>query len=340
MSYLRSAEGCMRRAHLDRTAGVPADGDALTGSLWHACAASIGFTAVMRGTERVDVDEALLIARRVLAHPSEVGPLPRESYATVLDLIERWVRRPETRFRTGTVFEVLSERPLAGWRLSARLDSVRRDGPVSEVTDFKTGFGDVGTRLTLQGEVYAWHEFEADPALEVVVYDEAHIRFGVRNGPYEITRDDVYGPGGIQEFLVDALVRLDEAYSAGVLPATPGSACSSPTGCPHAGSCPVPGEHRPDTTIESDEQAAEALGVVLVLEQRRALATKALSGHLKRTGQRAVQVGGEEYGVAADAGSKLDRKQLEADVAAGVEITDLGVYVVPTRPSMGRRKAL
>lgn len=338
MSFLRSAEACLRRAHLDRAAGVPSDGDALIGSLWHECAATIGFVAVMRGVDRIDVEEAIVISHRTLSRPGEPGPLPRDAHAIVLDLIERWARR--ARFRPGELFEVLSVQPLAGRLLSARLDSVWRDGPVSEITDRKTGWADVGTKLTMQGEVYAWHEYEGNPTCELVLYREDHIRAGVPNGPYEITREDVYGPGGIEEFLLDSLARLNTAYEAGELPATPGSACSSPSSCPHAASCQVPEEYRPDTLIGTSEDAAGLLGAMLVLEARRDALAKQARGYLTRSGARAVQLNGEEYGFAPRPGSRLDKKALAADLQAGVQVEDLEAYAVPTNPTCGRRKAL
>jgi hypothetical protein len=339
MSMLRAAEACLRRAHLDRAAGVPSDGDALIGSLWHECAATVGFVAVMRGVDRIDIDEAIAISRRTLARPSDPGPLPRDAHATVLDLIERWSRR--ARFRPGEVFEVLSEQPLNGRPLSARLDRYWRDGPVVEITDYKTGFGDVGTKLTMQGEVYAWHVFEREPDIDLVVYAEDHVRFGVPNGPYEITRDDVYGPGGIEEFLLDSLARLNTAYEAGgELPASPGSACSSPSSCPHAASCSVPEEYRPDTLVGTSEDAGELLGVMLVLEARRDALAKQARGYLTRSGARAVQLNGEEYGFAPRPGSRLDKKALAADLQAGVPVDDLDAYAVATNPTCGRRKAL
>lgn len=339
MSFLRSAEACLRRAHLDRAASVPSDGDALVGSLWHECAATVGFVATMRGVDRIDVDEAITISRRTLARPTEPGPLPRDAHATVLDLVERWARR--ARFQPGELFEVLSVQPLAGRLLSARLDSIWRDGPVSEITDRKTGWADVGTKLTMQGEVYAWHEFEGNPACELVVYVEDHVRFGVPNGPYEITRDDVYGPGGIEEFLLDSLARLNTAYEAGgELPASPGSACSSPSSCPHARSCPIPEWAREETAVDTRAQAEEVLESLLVQEQRRKTDTKRLRGYLTASGDRAVQVRGEEIGFGVKSGQELDRKALEADIAAGVEIHDLEEYVIATKPGFGRRRAL
>jgi hypothetical protein len=340
MSFLRAAEGCLRRAHLDRTAGIPSDGDALIGSLWHDCAATIGFVAVMEGAERIDVDRAVRIARRVLARPSDTGPMPRDAHRTVIELVERWCRRPGIHFRPGEVFEVLSERPLDGWLLSARLDRKWRDGNVVHVTDYKTGWADVGTKLTMQGENYAWHVCEADPTVELVVYDEDHIRFGVPNGPYEITRDDVYGPGGIDEFLRDALARIDEAYGRGELTATPGSACSKPSTCSHAKSCPVPEWARLVTVVETAEQAEIVFGSLLAQEQRRTADVARLRGYLNRTGDRAVQLGGEEIGFAINGGQTLDKKQLAADIEEGVPIVDLDDYMQPTKPGFGRRKAL
>jgi hypothetical protein len=339
MSFLRSSEGCLRRAHLDREARVPSDGDALIGTLFHEAAATIGFTAVMRGSELIDVDEAVDIARRVMRR--RTGPLPRATHGTVLELIERWTRRPGCLFYAGELFEVLSVQPLAGRLLSARLDRVRREDATVYVTDLKSGYADVGTKLTMQGEVYAWHVFEREPDIDLVIYAEDHVRFGVPNGPYEITRDDVYGPGGIEEFLLDSLARLNTAYEAGgELPATPGSACSSPSACPHAASCSVPEEYRPDTLIDTSEDATELLGVMLVLEARRDALAKQARGYLTRSGARAVQLNGEEYGFATRPGSRLDKKALAADLQAGVPVEDLEAYAVPTNPTCGRRKAL
>lgn len=335
MSFLRAAEGCHRRAHLDRVAGIPADGDALIGSLWHDCAAAIGFTATMSGRERIDAGEAVKIARGVLRRGE--GPMPREAHAEVIGLVVRWANR--VRFRPGEVYEILSEQPLAGYRLSARLDRYYRDEVFVEVRDYKTGWADVGTRLTMQGEVYAWHVFEREPDVELVIYDEEHIRFGAVNGPYELTREDVYGDGGIEEFLIDSLARLDKAYKKGRLPATPGSACSRPSGCLHAKTCPVPEWARPDTTVETEGDALDVFASLLVQEQRRATDTKRLRGYLTLADRRALQLDGEEIGVAEHGGQMLDKKQLAADIEAGVEIVDLADYMKATNATFGRRKA-
>lgn len=340
MSFLRASEGCLRRAHLDRMANVASDGDALIGNVFHEAAATIGFVCVMRGDTRIDPDEAVRIARRVMRRPSDPGPLPREAHAAVLDLVERWARRPGVKFRPGEVFEILSVRPLAGWQLSARLDCYWRDGSVVEVRDHKTGFADAGTRLTMQGENYAWHVFEREPDVDLVVYSEDHVRFGVVNGPYEITREDVYGPGGIEEFLRDALARLDHAYGGGVLPATPGSACPAFGGCPHALTCPIPEEYRPDTVVRTAGDAQDLFRVMLVLEARRGALAKQARGYLTAAGERAIQLDGEEIGWGDKPGSKLDRKALAADIAAGRPVADLDEYAVATNPTFGRRKAL
>lgn len=339
MSFIRAAEGCLRRAHLDRAARVPSGGDALIGSVFHEVEATIGFVCVMRGVPGLSVDDALSVARRVLRRPERPGPLPRDAYRSVLKLTERWARYRTQAFRPGELFEVASTRPLDGWTLSARMDRVWRDDAATEIRDLKTGWGDVGTSLTVQGEVYAWHEFESRPGCEVVTYWEDHVRFGVPNGPWELTREDVYGSGGIDEFLRDALARLRAAYDSGELPASPGSACESPSRCPHAQSCPVPEEYRPGTTVQTATEAAELFAAMLVLEARRGAMSKQARGYLVSAGDRAIQLGGEEIGWAAKPGSKLDRKALAADIEAGALIGDLDAYSVTTNPTFGRRKA-
>ena len=340
MSFLRSAEGCLRRAHLDRAASIPSDGDALVGTLFHECAATIGFATAMRGGSSPTVDEAVSIARKVLRRPERVGPMPRDAHRTVLELVQRWATRGSMSFRAGEVFEILSTQPLNGRTLSARLDRYWLDGSTLEVIDYKTGWADPAHGLTMQGEIYAWHGFEREPGLELVVYSEDHVRMGVRAGPFEITREQVYGPDGIEQFMLDALARIDDAYArGGDLPPTPGSSCSSPSRCPHAKSCPIPEWARPDTTVESEPAALELFGSLLVQEQRRAADTKALRGWLAHDGRRALALNGEEIGMADKPGQTLDRKRLAADLAAGADVRGLDEYMKPTNPTFGRRKA-
>ena len=340
MSFMRAAEGCLRRAHMDRAAGVPSDGDAIVGTLFHDCAATIGFVCSMRGLAMVTPDEAVEIARKVLRRPEQVGPMSRSAHHDVLELVARWAKSPWTEFRPGELFEVLSERPLAGRPLSARLDRYWLDGPTLEIIDYKSGWGDPPAGLTMQGEVYAWHGFEREPDIEVVSYAEEHVRFGVRNGPYELTRDDVYGPGGIEQFLIDGIERIEAAYvQGGELPASPGSTCSSPSRCPHAKTCPIPEWARLTTTVESRHQAEIVFASLLVQEQRRAADTLALRGWLTHVGERALQLGGEEIGTATKPGQMLDKKAVAAAVDEGTFTGSLDDYMKVTNPSFGRRKA-
>lgn len=339
MSFLRAAEGCLRRAHLDRMGRVPLDGDALVGTLFHECVATICFACSMRGQTAPSVDEAVALARKTLQRPERPGPMPRQAHATVLWLVERWARSPSAEIRDGEIFEVLSVLPLAGRLLSARLDRYWRHDHELEIVDYKTGWSDPAHELTLQGEIYAWHGFEREPGIDVVLYSERHERAGVTAGPFDITRDDVYGRDGIVDFLIDAIARVDDAYARGTLPPSPGSSCSTPSRCPHANTCPIPEWARPDTTVTTHEEALELFGSLLVQEQRQVAEKLAIRGWLSSVGWRALKLYGQEIGMGDKPSETLDKARLAKDLAAGQEVTDLAPYTKLSNPSFGRRKA-
>lgn len=329
MSFIRASEACLRRAHHEREADR-AGGMALTGRAFHEVAATVGMACAMRGGGQPTPEEVERVARRVLANPEESGPFPKAAWDETLSLTARWARAAH--FDPDEQFEVLSHQELAGRTLSARLDRLTvRDG-VAVVRDYKTGWGKPEDQagLPLQGQVYAWHAARLHPDVGRVVYTEDWVRFGIQTGPFELDPSDLER---VEAFLLAAIERIDKAYAAGELPATPGSACSSPTRCPAVASCPVPGWARPETRVESEDDAIGELEQILVDEQRVADRKKAIRCWLEATGRRALVVNGEEIGWSDKPGSRLDEK---AAKAAGF---DPGAFRVETTPSFGRRKA-
>lgn len=334
MSFFRAAEGCLRRAHHERQVDATST-VASIGRLFHEAVAAVGFACSMRGDDRPDPAEAERIARRTMRRPEDAEPLSKEAWDEVLSLVRRWA--PGARFRPGEQFEVNSRQPLDGRTLSARIDRLAVDGPTAFVLDYKTGWGDPASHLTLQGEVYAWHAFRLHPDIDLVVYEEEHVRHGNTAGPWEINRWDAETTA---EFLSTAIERIDAAYAqAGELPANPGSACSRFTMCPVADTCPVPEWARPDTKLTGEHEALDAFRRLLVIEAEQASIKSQLRGWLTRTDRRAIQHDGQEYGVAAKPGSSFDKKQLATDLAAEGRPVDLDAYAKATSPTCGRRKA-
>jgi PD-(D/E)XK nuclease superfamily len=337
MSFIRAAEGCLRRAHMERQVQTSTE-DALIGRVFHEAAAAVGFACVMRGQARPSPVEAVGIAKRIMARPEEIQPLPKAAWDEVIRLVSRWAERAT--FRPDETFEIGSRQQLAGRTLSARIDREAVDGTTVYVKDYKTGWGDPADALSLQGEVYSWHEFERHPDAVLVVYEEDHVRMGLTSGPHEITRDDVYGEGGTVEFLQATVSRIDDAYRRGELPPNPGAACSAyGRRCPVASTCPVPEWAKPATVANTREEAVAAFKALLVGEAARGEQVDVIRGWLEHAGERALQHNGEEIGRAAQPGSSLDKKRLQADLAEKGAGINLGAYTKPTNPTFGRRKA-
>lgn len=329
MSFLRAAGGCLRRAHMERQQQVTGL-DALVGHLFHEAAAAIGFRAVIRDEREVTIEDALAIARRTMASSEDRDPLPKEAWDQTLGLIRRWAPRAE--FRPGELFEVASRRELHGRILSARIDRLALDRRTAYVRDYKTGWAEPSRWLSFQGELYAWHVFQRHSRVDTVIYTEEVVRHGLESGPWEITRDWI---DDTEEYLLAAIARIDTAYaeSRGELPATPGAACSSPSRCPVAGSCPVPEWARPATVIETEQDALAQFEALLVEDERRGERVDQLRGWLEANGRRALELNGMEIGRAREGGKRLDRRAVRQ---AGI---DLSPFEKPTPPSFGRRKA-
>ncbi len=338
MSYMRSAEGCLRRAHLERSV-ARAGADATIGRLFHCGMAAVGFACSMRGIERPDPEWALRVAKRAMAGPDEPGPMPMAAWETAVELIRRTLARSSTWFRPGEMFEIDSRIPFHGRILSARIDRFASEGRIGYVDDYKTGWADppsLSDEVPVQGRRYGWHGLREHPELDEVHYTQSHVRFGIVAGPWVIYRDEL---PAIEEYLRAQIDKIADAYARGVLTAKPGAICSSPSRCPVAGSCPVPEWARPDTTVETDDEAFAALDELLVLDARRGALTTAIRGHLENTGTRAITAGGQEIGFGTRTGRKLNRRKLEADLAARETGIDLTSYEDETKPTFGLRRA-
>jgi hypothetical protein len=339
MSFVRAAEGCLRRAHLEREFSSSGP-DAIIGHLVHEIAAAVGFACVMRGTDRPDPGEARRIALAVMGSPDEAEPLAAEVYDDVLSLVERMESRLV--FRPTEQFEIDSRIEFAGRTLSARIDRLAIEDGVAYSTDYKTGRKRPATSRPLQGTIYGWHVLKAHPEVGVVFYEEEHPRFRLRTTevigePFRIERSEI---PAIEEFLTTAIRRIEAAYAeGGELPATPGDACSYPTGCPVAATCPVPRWARPVTWLETEDDAIATFEQLLVHEAQTESEKAALKGWLARTERRALQYRGEEIGWSPENGKSFDRKRLQADLHERGEAIELDSYNKPSAPQFGRRKA-
>jgi hypothetical protein len=332
MSFKRAAQGCLRRAHLERQADT-AGADALVGRVFHEIAATVGLGCVFRGEVTIDRDDALVIAERVMAEPEEIGPLPIEAFEQVLDLVRWWA--PAVEFKPGERFEIDSRQPLAGKILSSRIDRLWIDGPTAEIQDYKTGWGDPVTQLPFQGKAYAWHVLTAHPDVDRVLYREDYVRHGICSDWWEVTRDDL---PRIETYLRTLVARIDQAYAAGTLPATPGAGCSTPSVCPVAETCPVPTWARPVTLIDTRDDAIAEFEQVLQAEAALDSRRRKIRGYLEKSGDRAVEVNGVEYGYSTKNGSSFNKKALQADLAIQRgEPVDLADYTTQTAKPCGRR---
>ncbi|HZV74551.1 MAG TPA: PD-(D/E)XK nuclease family protein [Conexibacter sp.] len=335
MSFMRAAEGCLRRADMERKVDL-AGPDATVGRFFHCAMAAIGLYCSLRGIERPDRDTAIRIAKRAMAGPDEPGPLPMAAWETALDLVDRWLRRSSSFFRAGERFEIDSRIPFHGRILSARIDRLAVDGRVAYVGDYKSGWADPADALSPQGRRYAWHILVEHAEVDEVRYTEDHARTGLLSGPWVIYRDEL---PAIEDYLRAQIDKITAAYANGALPAKPGAICSSPSRCPVASSCPVPDWARPDTTIETHDDAVAAFEELLVCDQRREAKVAAIRGYIEDAGLRAIEVGGQEIGFGTRTGRKLNRKRLAADLGAHETSIDLDTYDEETRPTFGRRRA-
>jgi hypothetical protein len=333
MSYLRAADGCLRRAHYDReedTAGV----DAIIGRIFHEGAAVTGFAVTIRGDTRPGPGEVERIFRRVLERPEEHEPLSRHVWTEVMDLAGKW--RPV--FREGERFEVSMRHEIRGRILSARIDRLFIDGNHAIVEDYKTGFGSPPQRSepTPQGDNYAWHVFMEFPFVDEVTFAQEHVRFGFEPIPFTYTREHSFP--AISAWLWDNVGRIDAAYEkGGELPTNPGDACDAWGGCPVAADCPVKQWARPGTVIRKHEDALEQFTALLVEEASVAARKKQIRGWVERAGVRAVQLDGQEIGYGTDAGESTDWKAIAT--AAAPDDETIAAHTRPRNPSFGRRKA-
>lgn len=335
MSFLRAAGMCLYRAHherMDDTAGP----DALIGRIFHEIAAVVGMRVSMTG-EVLDRDLVDSIARRVMGKPEDLDPLSIESYEAVLEILGRWVARPQKHpFEPGEQFEVNAREDLGGRIVSARIDRLLVDGARARVRDYKTGWADPAKELTIQGKVYAWEVFRLYPEVELVEYGEDHVRFGTESGPFEITRADAES---FERFLSIAVERIENAYAAGELPATPGTGCSWPTACPVVADCPRREWTKPPGFHMDEAAALEQFEALLVEEAMVEQRKSAIKSYLAAHDQRAIEHDGQEIGWSPNTGKSFDKKALLADLAEKGEAIDPAAYEKTTNPSFGRRNA-
>jgi hypothetical protein len=323
MSLIRSMGECMRSAQLQRECDITGQA-AHVGRLFHEIAAKVGAETVAAGRDAVDPRFAEQTAKDILAHPDEHGPLPKDAYLDVLDLVGRWARMAD--LQPGTRFEVSSRQELRNWTLSARLDTILLDAAgTCWVTDWKTGWAPPPPGLPVQGEIYAWHGFRLHPDAERVVYEEIYVRSGRSCGPVTINPADL---DGTEAWLETSLTAFEDALGHGPLPATPGSWCAH---CPSPDRCPLPAWARPASEVRSEDDAAAQLEALLVEEARVKARKAAIRAWLEATGQRVVSVGGEEIGWNRETGSRLDTEALTG-------VVDLDEYRTTTAPTFGRRK--
>lgn len=338
MSFMRSAEGCLRRAEMERHVDL-AGPDATVGRLFHCGMAAVGFACSLRGIERPDPEWALRVAKRAMAGPDEPGPMPMAAWETAVELIQRALGRSSTWFRAGAMFEIDSRIQFHGRILSARIDQFATEGRVGYVEDWKTGWADppsTADEIPTQGRRYAWHALHDHPQLDEVHYSQSHVRFGIVAGPWVIYRDEL---SAIEEYLRAQIDKIADAYARGVLTAKPGAICSSPSRCPVAGTCPVPEWARPETTITTHDDALAAFEELLVLDARRDEKVSAIRGFVEHAGLRAIEVDGQEIGFGTRPERKLNRRRLEADLASRETGVDVDAYVEEHKPKFGRRRA-
>lgn len=370
MSFMRAADGCLRRAHHDRVQDVAGD-DALIGRYFHEGAAVVGFSVTVRGDTTPRPGEVERTFRHVLANPEEVMPLSRHVWTEVMELAARW--EPKAVFTPGEEFELSMRHEIRGRTLSARIDRLLIEGTRATVKDYKTGHAEPPQKPepTPQGDNYAWHLFMEYPWLTEAVFEQEHVRFGHPPQPFTYTREAFEL---IDAWLFDKVGSLDAAYDrGGELPANPGTACDEWGGCPVADKCPVKKWARPATVIRKHEEAlaefidlmAEEANVTDRREQirawfeREALAAlvnsdddviaqfealmveeasvakrkKLIRGWITRQGLRALEHNGQEIGFGTEAGVSTDWEGLAKSLNG-----DPGQFTKPRNPSFARRK--
>lgn len=334
MSFIRSAGECLRRAHHDRE-GDSSGTDAIIGRVFHEVAAAIGWSCVMRGQATPDYVEAERIARRVMSQPEELNPLSKHVWDEVLSLLGRWVVKAE--FRPGEEFELFMAHEVRGRPISSRIDRLYIEGVKAWVKDYKTGHADPPQRPepTPQGDIYAWQAMQAHPHLEVVTFEQEHVRFGHAPQPFEYTREAV---AEIGEWLFDMVGMLDHAYAqGGELPANPGDACSKWGGCAVARDCPAKKWTRPATEITTGDEAIAEFQALIAEGASIDVRKKAIRGYLEREDLRVIQANGQEIGFAPNVPDPgTDWKSMA--LASGKDPAEFA-RKQPKNPSFGVRKA-
>lgn len=370
MSFLRSAEGCLRRAHHERLGDMTGP-DAVVGRIFHEIAGAIGWTTVLRGHTTPDYVEAEQVAQRVLRAPEEHDPMSRATREAVLSLVSRWITSPSCEFHPEERFELDLRNDIDGRVVSARIDRLVIVDTTAWIKDYKTGRGQIPTGPTPQSDIYAWSAWQTF-GVERVVFEQHHVLFGVASTPVVYEIDDLLA---VDDFLRDQVARLESAYArGGELPATPGDVCGMYGGCPVADTCPAREWTRPATTLRSHEDALKELAALMAGEQtikqrqdairgwleREALAAlvdgeaealeqfaalmaeeataavrkRRLRGWVERAGVRAVQLDGQEIGYATDASMVTDWKRLAQSLGG-----DPSEFTTPKAPAFGRRRA-
>lgn len=327
MSFLRAAGECLLGAKLARDLGDPSGPEARVGHFFHEAAATIGFAAIMRGLERVPVEEALAITRRVLARPEDPDPLSPAAYFDVLELVASWAGRVTWPADADYAAVELSYRHRApsGHVLSARIDRLAVYGSFAEVIDYKTGrprasddFDPDRPETRPQLPQYAWHVAQEHPDVQTFQLTEDYVRWG---GPTSIimTRDQVERFGG---YLDVQAQRVHAIYADDAIEPTPGSWCRN---CVAPQRCPLPEELRPES-VQDVEDAVDAASALLVLDARRGKLTKALRAFTREHGN--VVAGDREVGYFDVTTNSVDPELL---AAAGIDLDSF------RRPEPGRK---
>jgi hypothetical protein len=258
------AFGCPFRYQKIILEGVDDTGDeAVRGRAFHAAAMIYVLRLAAKGLT-ADHEEAQLALKEGLA----ISPVPHHLIHHVEKLFMGWARHFEL-----DLDAFMEAEELGGTSRSFRPDLVYARPFELEMKDWKTyykGLTETQARQELQLRWYLIEAVKKWPGFKAYRFTFVFVRLG-----YEVSL--VFTPDEIAEFEAGVQGSIDAvaaAEAAGAFPAMPGSHCSL---CRLA--CPiVDNPHRAPIRVTTRQEAEDAAGQILALEQRLKILKKSVNG--------------------------------------------------------------
>lgn len=313
-SRLRDFAACPRRAVLatNQTAGFVGSAAHL-GSAVHAVVAEILRTLVKQDEPQIATEDAIAIAREVLA----AGPwvLTAEDDRWLRQMVYKFcehewmpsrIRHIEERLEadvlgpdgelrcvTGTPDAVIVDPPrgalIIDWKSGLGVPRTPRELPEGDAPIRGAEYQSDGAYQQLT--IYALLIMRRYPRVQVVTLREVSLRWGGPPRESTISREDLEH---VEPFVGRLAMQLDRALEGGenheLSQPRPGAHCT--TRCPVARSCPVSREQRGLGVLETAEDAEAEAARLTVISALRDQMTKALKARHEATGEFIAAPGG------------------------------------------------